>query len=139
MSQHLKKILWLAGEYADHDDPQLDIDLEDLDRIATYSEILDATRRMDLPVFISIDASLKDGWAVSSINIIIPDIRPNDTESEWHQRPAKPILTRSWRLPNQWGTGQTCINMAEALGFIIGEYTIPENTPILYITGSNNA
>jgi hypothetical protein len=29
--------------------------------------------------------------------------------------------------------------MAETLGFIIGEYTIPVDMPIIYITDSNNA
>jgi len=29
--------------------------------------------------------------------------------------------------------------MAEAMGFIIGEYTIPANLPVIYITDSNNA
>jgi len=29
--------------------------------------------------------------------------------------------------------------MAEAIGVIIGEYTIPSDLPILYITDSNNA
>ncbi len=40
---------------------------------------------------------------------------------EWQQRPAKPILTRAWKLPEQLGTGKTCINMAEAVGFILGK------------------
>ncbi|MFN9980825.1 MAG: hypothetical protein ACK53Y_12950, partial [bacterium] len=30
-------------------------------------------------------------------------------------------------------------NMAEAVGFILGEYTIPSDLPIIYITDSNNA
>jgi hypothetical protein len=29
--------------------------------------------------------------------------------------------------------------MAEAIGFIIGEYTIPPNMPIIYMTDSDNA
>jgi len=29
--------------------------------------------------------------------------------------------------------------MAEALGFILGEYTIPSGFPIIYVTDSNNA
>jgi hypothetical protein len=58
---------------------------------------------------------------------------------EWQDRPAKPLLIRSWQLPQKWGTTSTCINMAESLGFIIGEYTIPEDLPVIYITDSNNA
>jgi hypothetical protein len=33
----------------------------------------------------------------------------------------------------------TFINMAKAIGFIIGEYAIPSDLPIIYITDSNNA
>jgi hypothetical protein len=29
--------------------------------------------------------------------------------------------------------------MAETLGFIIGEYTIPAELPVIYVTDSNNA
>jgi hypothetical protein len=29
--------------------------------------------------------------------------------------------------------------MAETMGFIIGEYTVPETLPIIYVTDSNNA
>jgi hypothetical protein len=29
--------------------------------------------------------------------------------------------------------------MAEAIGFLLGEYTIPTHCPIIYITDSNNA
>jgi hypothetical protein len=32
-----------------------------------------------------------------------------------------------------------CINMAEAIGFIMGEYMIPTDLPLLFITDSNNA
>jgi len=39
----------------------------------------------------------------------------------------------------KWGTEKVSINMAEAMGFIIGEYTIPANLPVIYITDSNNA
>jgi hypothetical protein len=29
--------------------------------------------------------------------------------------------------------------MAESIGFILGEYTIPAEIPVIYITDSNNA
>jgi hypothetical protein len=35
--------------------------------------------------------------------------------------------------------GNVDINMARAIGFIIGEYNIPAELPIIYITDSNNA
>jgi hypothetical protein len=35
--------------------------------------------------------------------------------------------------------GNVDINMAEAIGFIIGEYTIPADLPIIYINDSNKA
>jgi hypothetical protein len=73
------------------------------------------------------------------MSIIAPHIKNTDTEDEWQKRTAKVLLIRSWRLPQQWGTGLTCINMAEALGFIIGKYTIPMDLPVIYITDSNNA
>jgi hypothetical protein len=86
----------------------------------------------------SIDGSLVGNSATVSISIIAPDIRDLDTEETWQTRPAKVLLIRSWKLPEYWGTRQTCINMAEAIGFIIGEYTIPPNLPIMYITDSDN-
>ena len=60
-------------------------------------------------------------------------------DMEWQHRPAKVVLSRIWKLPRQWGTGETCINMAEAFGFILGDYTIPPDIPVIYITDSNNA
>ena len=59
--------------------------------------------------------------------------------NEWQTRPAVTLIIRSWSLPRQWGTSSPCINMAKTLGFIIGEYTIPADIPIIYITDSNNA
>jgi len=52
---------------------------------------------------------------------------------------ARILLICSWELPTFWGTEKVCINMAETLGFIIGDYTIPSELPIIYITDSNNA
>jgi hypothetical protein len=71
--------------------------------------------------------------------IVAPNILLTDYDNEWHSRPAKILLIRTWKLPKQWGTSQTCINMAETLGFIIGEYSIPSDLPIIFITDSNNA
>ena len=96
----------------------------------------------DLPIFVSIDGSLdKHGIATTSICILAPDIWDEDEIDgmNWQNRLAKVLLIRSWRLPKYWGTSPVCINMAEAIGFILGEYTIPSNLPILYITDSNNA
>lgn len=82
---------------------------------------------------------MKDGIATVSMSIIAPHIKNTDTEDEWQKRTAKVLLIRSWRLPQQWGTGLTCINVAEALGFIIGKYTIPMDLPVIYITDSTKA
>jgi hypothetical protein len=73
--------------------------------------------------------------------ILAPDIRDTDAVNgtEWQNRPAKVPLIRSWCLPKKWGIEKVSINMAEASGFIIGEYTIPANPPVIYITDSNNA
>ena len=101
--------------------------------------ILALATQQDLPICVSIDGSLKDGFATVSVCIVTPDIRIIDIDNEWQSRPAKVLLIRSWRLPQQWGTGSTCINMAETMGFIIGEYTIPADVPVMYITDSNNA
>jgi len=102
-------------------------------------EILDCVTMHDLPIFIGIDGgSLKDDCATVSICIVAPNILLTDYDNEWHSRPAKTLLIRTWKLLKQWGTSQTCINMAETLGFIIGEYSIPSDLPIIYITDSNN-
>jgi hypothetical protein len=55
---------------------------------------------------------------------------------EWQKRLAKVLLIWSWRLPYTWGFGKASINMAKAIGFIIGEYTIPSDFPIIYIMDS---
>ena len=104
------------------------------------NEIISFATRHELPIFVSIDGSLlNDGAASVSVNIIAPDIRTFDQDAEWQNRVAKILLSHCWDLPKKWGTGKTCINMAEALGFIIGEYTNPPELPVIYITDSNNA
>jgi hypothetical protein len=96
----------------------------------------------DLPIFVSIDGSVDDlGIATSTVSILAPDIRETDDidSYEWQDRLARVLLIRSWRLPKYWGTAIADINMAEALGFILGEYTIPSGFQIIYVTDSNNA
>jgi len=105
----------------------------DIDRPLLNNEILELATEHELPIFIvSIDGSLVGISATVSISIIALDIRDFDTEETWQTRPAKVLFIRSWKLPECWGTGKTCIYMAEAIGFIIGEYTIPPNMPIIY-------
>jgi hypothetical protein len=78
MSQHLKCLLCLSTDnrhgrekvFIDGIDDEIDED-----RPALNSEIIDTTTDLDLPIFVSIDASLKDGIAISSISIIILDTR----------------------------------------------------------------
>jgi hypothetical protein len=103
-------------------------------------EILDNAISHDLPIFISIDGSLDDlGVAIVSLSIVAPDIRDSDEALEWKDRSAKPLLIRSWPLPSTWGNSKVCINMAEAIGLILGDYTIHHDMPVIYITDSNNA
>jgi len=132
LSEHLTATLRLNPE---NSDPWI----KNADALSDQ-EILDQAVLHDLPVFISIDGSLTDdGVATVSISIVAPDIRENDIAPEWKDRIAKPLLVRSWRLPTTWGTSKVCINMAETIGFILGDYTIPPDFPVIYITDSNNA
>jgi hypothetical protein len=68
--------------------------------------------------------------------IAAPDIRDTDKveTKEWLNRQAKVLLKQSWQGPKHWGTRSGCINMTESIGFIIGEYTIPSDLPVIYIT-----
>jgi len=105
-------------------------------------EIIEDALQHDLPIFVSIDGSIDDSnLATTSISIVAPDIRDTDEKESmaWQSRLAKVLLIRSWQLPKQWGAVKASINMTESLGFIIGEYTIPPDLPIIYITDSNNA
>jgi hypothetical protein len=67
-------------------------------------DVMELIMQLNLPAFISIDASLEGTSATTSVNIVIPDVQPEDVEKEWQHRPAKTILTRIWKLPSQWGT-----------------------------------
>jgi len=140
LSAHLRKLLCLTSH-----DPQYilddvnDLELNDDDYITSNADIIESITQLNLPAFVSIDASLEGTSATTTINIVIPDVRRQDIDMEWQHRPAKTILTRIWKLPSQWGTGDTCINMAEAIGFILGDYTIPQDMPVIYITDSDNA
>jgi hypothetical protein len=101
-------------------------------------EILERAMQHDLPIIISIDGSLDEYSVVTtSISIVAPDINDHDEVGSlnWQHRIAKLLLIHSWRLPKQWGTSQACINMAESIGFILGEYTIPSDLPIMACKG----
>eukprot|EP00590_Aulacoseira_subarctica_P005294 CAMPEP_0172416722 /NCGR_PEP_ID=MMETSP1064-20121228/3216_1 /TAXON_ID=202472 /ORGANISM="Aulacoseira subarctica , Strain CCAP 1002/5" /LENGTH=1681 /DNA_ID=CAMNT_0013154579 /DNA_START=343 /DNA_END=5384 /DNA_ORIENTATION=- len=132
MSEHLVATLRLNH---DNSDPWA----KNLDALSEQ-EILDQALLHDLPIFVSIDGSLDDhGVATVSTSIVAPDIRETDVALEWKDRIAKPLLVRSWRLPSTWGNSKVCINMAETIGFLLGDYTVPPNIPVIYITDSNNA
>ena len=132
LSQHLEKILRL---YPNNMEPWIHNALALSDQ-----EILDQALQHDLPIFVSIDGSREEnGIATVSISIVAPDIREADLALEWKDQIAKPLLIRSWRLPSIWGTSENCINMAESIGFILGDYTIPADIPVIFITDSNNA
>jgi len=136
LSEHLKNILCLSNN--DNMDENFS-DFANTDRPINNEKILELITKQDLLVFLSINGSVKNNSATVSIRIIIPDTKNNDMDMEWWYRSARVLLICTWKIPNQWGTGQTCINMAEAIGFIIGEYTIPSDLPVLYITDSNKA
>jgi hypothetical protein len=128
LSDHLRTVLSLTNEPSDNG------------LLMSDEMIIEYATQHDLPMFITIDGSVSDtGIATVSMSIIAPDIRENDDEGNWQDRRAKILLIRSWRLPGHWGTGTTCINMAETCGLILGEYTVPVGMPIIYITDSNNA
>jgi hypothetical protein len=137
---HLRQILQLNPNQEEQDGGSKDrMPLQDhlLDH-----EIYDLALAHDLPIFVSIDGSLDEtGIATFSMTILAPDIKDTDTVNSlnWLDKIAKVLFIRSWRLPRQWGTSSACINMAKSLGFIIGEYIIAENLPIVYITDSYNA
>jgi len=114
-------------------------DFANTDRPINNEKILELITKQDLLVFLSINGSVKNNSATVSISIIIPDTRNNDVVMEWWYRSAWVLLICTWKSPKLWGTGQTCINMAEAIGCIIREYTILSDFPILHITDSNNA
>ena len=132
LSIHLKNILCLTPDKYESPTNQ-STNISD-------QEIMDQAVQHDLPIFVSIDGSVddKDNTMVS-ISIVGPDIRESDFALEWKERTAKVLLIRFWCLPSRWGTSKVCINMAESLGFILGEYTIPAHMPVIYITDSNNA
>lgn len=134
LTAHLRNILSLNNSNMS---TELSNDAMDTSRLILNDEIIEIAH--DLPFFVSIDRSLKDGFAKVSVSIIILDVLDLDIDMEWQMRLSKVFIMRSWRLPRHWGTGETCINMAEAMDFIIGEYTIPADMPIIYITDSSNA
>jgi hypothetical protein len=108
----------------------------------TDQEIFDHATLHDLPICLSIDGSLgEDGVATTTVSILAPDIRETDAVDggEWQDRIAKVLLICSWHLPIKWGASNTSINMAESIGFLLGEYMIPSDYPIIYVTDSNNA
>lgn len=138
MAMHLTNLLCLTAHDQHHED---DEDVDD-NTYLTDEEILDLATRHNLPITVSIDGSYnKEGVATTTVCILAPDVREYDLplSTNWQTRPAKILLIRSWRLPKQWGVGKSSINMAEAMGFVIGAHTIPPKTPILYVTDSNTA
>jgi hypothetical protein len=141
LAQHLYSILRLqwSDDIEDHEDQQ---DIFDPAIYLTDQEILEYDTQHDLPVTISIDGSHEmDGVTTATISIVALDIRDIDspTSTEWQNRIARVLFIRSWQLPKYWGTGHSSMNMAEAIGFLLGEYTISSTIPIIYVTDSNNA
>jgi hypothetical protein len=110
LSKHLHSLLRL-----DTDDMTVDEIDETITSTETMSnnEILYYATQHDLPIFVSMDGGLENGIATISITIVAPHILDTDEDDEWQNRPAKALLIRSWRLPREWGSNETCINMAE--------------------------
>jgi len=141
LAEHLFKILRLnpIDQPEDEQSPQRYFDTS---IYLTDQEIFDHATLHDLPICLSIDGSLgEDEVATTTVSIVAPDIRETDAidGGEWQDRIAKVLLIRSCRLPMKWGTSNTSINMAESIGFLLGEYMIPSDYPIIYVTDSNNA
>jgi len=138
LAEHLASELKLKMDTQDHHLMQE----WDTEIYLSDQEIIDLAMQHNMPIFVSIDGSYdEEEIACNTICIVAPDIRDSDAlhSNEWQNRMAKVLLIHSWRLPEQWGTGKSSINMAEAVGLILGEYTIPSQLPIIYITDSNNA
>ncbi len=80
LSAHLKRLLHLQNEILDDDAPNDREDdsldsIYDEDRLVLDHEILQHVAQLEIPIFLSIDASLDKGEAVSSISIVVPDTR----------------------------------------------------------------
>jgi len=80
LSAHFKRLLHLQNEILDDDAPNDREDdsldsIYDEDRLVLDHEILQHVAQLEIPIFLSIDASLDKGEAVSSISIVVPDTR----------------------------------------------------------------
>jgi len=84
LSKHLRETLCLSQEeMIPNDEEENILGIRDTDRVALDSEILNYAMQLDLPIILSIDASLKNECAISSVSLIIPNIHPNDRDMEW--------------------------------------------------------
>jgi hypothetical protein len=80
LSAHLKRLLHLQNEISDDDAPNDREDdsldsIYDEDRLVLDHKILQLVAQLEIPIFLSIDASLDKGEAVRSISIVVPDTR----------------------------------------------------------------
>jgi hypothetical protein len=102
LSEHLGKLLCLSSEDSEELFHENIDTINDEDNIMLNHEILEYIAQLELPVFLSIDATLENGSAISNVSITVPDIRQTDEDQEWQHRPARIILSRAWKLPKQW-------------------------------------
>jgi hypothetical protein len=101
LSEHLKDILCLSNLGNNNDILyENSNELENMERLINNEEILELITEQDLPLFFSIDSSVKNNSTTVSISIIIPEINNNDVDKEWWYRPAKVLLIRMWKLPS---------------------------------------
>jgi hypothetical protein len=99
LSMHLKSILCFQNNEAQYQDFDEIQDLMDHHRLASNNDLIEHATQLDLPIFLSIDASLHNNSAISSVSLVVPDIRLHHGGLEWQQRRAKTVITRSWKLP----------------------------------------
>ncbi len=124
LSEHLVNILCLVS---DNTEP-----CKNNGDALSDQEIIDQALQHDLHIFVSLDGRLHDdGIATVIISIVAPDIQESDMALEWKDRIAEVLLVCSWHLPSVWGTSKVCINMAESIGYILGDYTIPAYIPVV--------
>jgi hypothetical protein len=124
MAHHLFNILRLKVDAYEANSQGSFVD----DNYMMGPEIINFATQHDLPIIVSIHGSLDNkGIATTTVSVVAPDIKDKDkiNSLEWQNRLGKVLLIRSWCLPRNWGTRKESINITEAIGFIIIEYTIP--------------
>lgn len=82
LSIHLKNILCLSNSTMSTENNH---DGNTFDKLILNAEILEFTTQHDLPMFVTIDGSLKNEIATVSISLVAPDISHTDVNMEWQE------------------------------------------------------